>query len=196
MSEQGTILSLSQSAQEASNVSSFWQTKVSEFQTILNSLDQAYSSAIHALDTVNKNDPLRMELEQWIADYKSKRKLIALASNAINGGIEIMRANGVSAPKFSEVISGSPNPFSVAWSAGLATAGSIVNWGVNALKTLNDAFARHNAIPENVQLDQLPVTTAYQNAEQTSLFSLSNVVLVGGVGLIAWILWRKYYVPN
>jgi hypothetical protein len=157
----------------------YFRSKVTEYQTTLNAVDQAYSAAVEASAVAPS-----AELDALLEDYESHRTILKTTAEALNLGAAVVNAAGGRMPELSIPQTLGLGPaLPLAAVAAVATAAVLISWGTEFCSLVADYIA--------VQAQDTPEKAAALAAAQAraraaaSAASGSNLSAVAGI--VKWV---------
>lgn len=182
----------------------FYRNKASEFQNILNQLDAGQSAALLAL-YATEDPELYDYLSSWLADFDAKRGTFKATAQAINLGAEAINAAGGRFPQLSIPSGLGLIPLLPAVAIGaIATAATLITWGVVALRGLNERLKFAQALDATTDPDKRATLAqavtmsdvAAKNADSSPLSSVAGIVKWGALAFGAFLIWKAYSARN
>lgn len=182
----------------------YYRQKATEFQSILNQVDQTAQAAQMAIDSGIDND-LSNDLVNALSEFDAKKAMFRMTAEAINAAASVINSAGGRFPSLSIPAGLGFAPFVIpaAGIAAIATAATLITWGLSWI----------NGVTERMRLAQLlEVGTPEQKAElarsialadnaartadSTPLASIASVVKWGAIGLGLWLAYQAWSKRN
>lgn len=178
----------------------FARNKVREFQSTLNALDTGYQAAVSILQSPTAPDDLRYAMQSAVDDFQSKKWGLKACAEALNMGAAAVNAAGGRMPSLS--IPGTlgflPAALPFAFVAALGTAATLIVWGREWLRGVNDRLKTEQlldaqATPETRQ--ELARTIAQTDAaiaqaDASGFSALAPLIKWGAIAIGAYMVYR------
>lgn len=179
----------------------YYRDKAREFQSILNQLDAGQWAAQLAL-AANIDDELTADLQAMLDEFYAKRGLYKATAEAINMGAAAINSAGGRFPQLSIPSGLGLIPLLPAVAVGaIATAATLIAWGVTWLQGLNQRLARAQVLdavrndPEKAAALASAMAAsdnALAAASESPLTSIAGIVKWGALAFGAYLVWRAY----
>jgi len=185
----------------------YYRNKAREFQVTLDAVSSGMMAAQRALDAglADVDTDAALEVQGLLDDALSKRSLLRLTAEAINGGAAAVNAMGGRFPQLSIPTGLGLLPvIPVAAVAAIATAATLIAWGNTWLRGLNARLSQQallEAVQDPIQRGELAAAalqaqTAMQASESSPLSSIAGMVKWGAIAFGAFLLYRAWSARN
>lgn len=180
----------------------YYRDKARQFQVTLNALDQGYAAAWNAIDA-DIDDELSVDLFDLTQEFDAKRTLLIGTAKAINAGAEAINALGGRFPVLSVPSGLGLLPvLPLAAVAAIATAATLIVWGNQWLKGLNERLKRAQLIAEQREIDPAKAAAlvdsiaasdmAVSRSETSPLSAIAGTVKWIALGVGAFLVYRAW----
>jgi hypothetical protein len=178
----------------------YYRNKVREFQTVLNGVESAYQAAISAVQSGALTEESKAEIFESLNEFGDKYRTLKLTAETINAGAAAVNAAGGRFPELSIPRSlGALPVIPLAMVAAVATAATLISWGVAWIAGLNERLKRAQlleaATPEQrAKVIEAAARTdnALATAQSSPLSMFSDILKYGAILLGGYLLWRAY----
>lgn len=178
----------------------YYRNKAEEFQRVMNSLDIAARSAREVLSSGVSED-IADELQLLLNDFDSKKLLFRATAETINASSWVINEAGGRFP-----IMQIPQTLGIAFVvpaaglAALATAATLIAWGITWLRGLNERLRDARLLssiedPEQRAVAAAAVLRARSAAEQANenpITSIAGIVKWGAIAALAFMGYKAY----
>lgn len=161
-----------------------------QFQSLLNDLDAGYGAAIYALSEVDGIDPDTADgLAALVEEFESKKLTLKLTAEAFNAGASLINAAGGRLPELSipQTLGFAPIVVSGAMIAAVATAATLITWGVAWLQGLNDRLATAQLLDAQDTPEARAKLAAAQMQARNALAASQESPVVAIAGAFKWV---------
>lgn len=178
----------------------YYRSKVREFQSTLNALDETFQAVQSALASGALTAQGQNELIQWAREFQSKRLAFKATAETINAAAATVNALGgrlqpVSLPPALAALPLMP----LAAVAAFGTAAVLVSWGVAAIRAARDVLETQTMlelVPEAQRADVIrsinDVRRAEAQASGTGIAAFAPVLKWGAIALVAFLAYRAF----
>lgn len=181
----------------------YWRTKITEFQSTLNAVDQIYQASLVAAD-VAPDSAERDALLSGVDEYLSRRALFKTAAEGLNLGAAAVNAVGGRMPVLSipATLGVGPLVFPAVAVAALTTAAILIEWGRQWAQVqtsrIEEARRTIELMPDGPD-KTLALSTAAGAASQAAaaaaatdspLASIASIVKIGGLVILAFLGYK------
>lgn len=179
----------------------YYRNKVREFQTVLNGIESGYVAALTAIQSGALTKESEQELFDHLNEFGTKYYTLKATAETINAAAAAINAAGGRFPSLSipPMALGAVPVVPLAIVGAVATAATLITWGLAWIAGLNERLRRaqliENATPEQRQsiVDAMrKADTAQQQAQSSPMAYLADVVKYGAFVVGAYLLWRAY----
>jgi hypothetical protein len=176
----------------------FWESKVKEFQILLNKLGDAREGMIGLVDYGPAE--IQPELTALLDELDGKIGVYKTTANALNLAIEAYNAAKLGPlPKLNTTTLGAVPVQIIALTAAIGAAGALIYWGSTWLthaKELSDRAQLYGylspAAREQVALNQLKIRQAAEATAVSPLTSISNIAKWVSIAAVAYFAYQAF----
>ena len=180
----------------------YYRDKVRQFQVVLNGIEEGYRAAVRAVESGALTEESKTEVLDSLNEFGSKYQMLKVTAETINAGAAAINAAGGRFPQLSiprSITLGAVPLVPLAMVAAVATAATLISWGLAWIAGLNERLRRaqllENATPEQRQTI-IDAAARADNAEKTAqsspLAMISDLVKWGAILAGGYLLWRAY----
>lgn len=174
----------------------YYRDKATQFQTVMNSLDQALYALGEARDVLDDNDT--ESIAQWESlwtDAMNRREWIRGAAEAVNLASEGLNAVGVRFPMLSvpSTLQGAPL---VAVAAAIAVTAAVVSWAYGWFDSVT-SFMKTAIImnkvkdPDKAAILFTEMETAKIKANSSATSSIADMIKWVGIGVAGYLVYKE-----
>lgn len=178
----------------------YYRSKITEFQSVLNAVDEGYRAATSALQSGALDPASADDLRALLADYDSRRFTLRATAEAINAGAAVVNAAGGRMPSLSlpGTLGLLPAALPFAAVAAVGAAAVLITWGREWIAGVNDRLKSAQLIaaqdtPEKAAALAASIAqsdAALRVAEGSGLAALSTWIKWGAIALGGYMVWR------
>ncbi len=178
----------------------YYRNKADDFQRVMNSLDTTAQNVRVILQS-GVTEETADELQEWLAEFDSKRTLFRLTAQAINAGASMVNAAGGRFPVLQIPQSlGFAPALPIAAVAAIAAAATLISWGKNWMAGINQRMREKNLLAEIDDPAQRAVAAramldsqqAQAAAEASPLATIATIAKWGAIGWLAYLGWKTW----
>lgn len=177
----------------------YYRNKAREFQDVLNGLDAGIGAAQNAI-AADISPELTADLTAMLQEADGKRWALRTTAEAINAGAAVINAAGGRFPQLSIPSGlGFLPALPLAAVAAIATAATLIAWGVAWLSGLNQRLRNEQllgAIDDPTKraalASSLAQSAAAADVANNPLANLSSIVKWGAIALGAWLVYQAW----
>lgn len=175
------------------------RTKIREFQSVLNALDQSYQAGLATWHMDGQQDA---ELDRLLRDYESQSPAMKATAEALNLGAELSNAAGLRMPVLSIPQTLGIGPMGLLLPAGvvaaLAAVAGWVTYSIGYSAAMSDAIAivekRLGGTPEGqaVAAELRRAKDAQTRVNLPDLSQIAGGVKLAAIAALAFLAWRAF----
>ena len=180
--------------------SDYYRAQIEKFQSMLYGLDRAARVAYETASDPSTDAVTYARVNEWLADYESKKLALRAAASGINGAVETANFFGANLPTVTRPATLGLAPFVIP-AAILAAAAVLIPWGLRGIEALKQIIlerARTADLTPDQKLAyatrQAELQAAQEQASASPLAILAGagkwVAIAAGV-FIAYKIWQS-----
>jgi len=180
----------------------YYRAKVTEYQSVLNALDQGYQAALLALQVPGLDPQTYSSLSASVDEFESKKWTLKATAEAINMGAAVVNAAGGRMPELSlpGTLGFFPVALPIAAIVAVGTAATLIVWGQTWLRGVNDRLKTAMLLEaQATPQDKATLARAIQQGDQAraladagGLSALAPILKWSAIGIGAFMLWRAF----
>lgn len=176
----------------------YWRDKATEFQRVLNAVDETARTAADFMAVTNDQGAIEA-LSSALSEYEMQKTALRIAAEGINLGASAINAAGGRFPSLSipQGLGILPLALPAAAIAAFAAAATLIAWGVKWIEGVNERM-RYAALMQGNDPEITRILArgeaAQLAAQQSPITAISGAVKWVGIGvliLMAWPMLRK-----
>lgn len=179
----------------------YYRNKASEFQAVLEALDQTALSMRMTLDTVADDPAAVQTIQDLLAEYDGKKTQLVMCAEAINAASSVSNSLGLRFPQLSipSGLAGIPLAVAGAVAAAIAVAVTLIVWGKDWMarsyqsqQTAQALALISDPVKRDAVASQIALTTAAMQKADNPLGQVASMVKLVAIAAVAFFAYRAY----